>query len=69
MTDRLNGVTVVFEKPIRDDDAEYLINAIRMLKHVVRVEPIIRTGDSELEQIRIKSEIRDKLYAFMKDNL
>ena len=39
MTDRLHGFIVHFNKPIRDDDAEVLRQAILCLKNVVDVTP------------------------------
>lgn len=41
MTDRYKGCTVVFDHEIREDDAEHLLNAIRMIKGVKAVEPHI----------------------------
>lgn len=34
MTDRVKGLTVIFEQDIRDDDCEYITNAIRMIRGV-----------------------------------
>jgi hypothetical protein len=34
MTDRYNSITVVLERDIRDDDAEPILSAIRMIKGV-----------------------------------
>lgn len=38
MTDRLNGVFVVFEKDIRTDDAESIIAAIGQIRGVLSVQ-------------------------------
>ena len=37
MTDRVKGCWVAFEKDIRDDDVESLLNAIRHIRHVAAV--------------------------------
>jgi hypothetical protein len=34
MTDRYNSLTVVLDRDIREDDAEHILNAIRMIKGV-----------------------------------
>jgi len=44
MTDRYCAPTVVLDKDIRSDDAEAIINAIKMVKHVLDVKPQV-TGD------------------------
>jgi hypothetical protein len=62
MTDRLKGCTVVFDHDIRDDDAEPLLNAIRMLKGVVAVEPSISTSEDYMAQERIRHEMGQKLW-------
>ena len=40
MTDRHSGYVVVLNRDIREDDAEAVINAIRMVKGVLSVEPV-----------------------------
>ena len=37
MTNRFYAVTVLFDEDIRADDAEEIINAIKMIKHVQKV--------------------------------
>lgn len=46
MTDRHSGYLVVLDHDIREDDAEHIIHAIRMVKGVLNVQPIV--GDSRL---------------------
>jgi hypothetical protein len=62
MTDRLKGVTVTFNADIRDDDAEYIINAIKMIKGVLDVTPSISTGDDYMNRIRIQSEMEKRIF-------
>lgn len=45
MTDRLKGCTVVFEHDVRTDDAESTLNAIRAIRGVLKVEPILSVAD------------------------
>lgn len=62
MTERLKGCTVVFTHDIREDDAEVILNAIRMLKYVVRVEPILAQGNDEVIKMRLETEFAEFLY-------
>lgn len=66
MTDRLEGVMVTFEKPTRDDDSEATIAAIRQIKGVLAVTPILQTGESGMVGIRIRRELIDRLYEVLK---
>jgi hypothetical protein len=66
MTDRLKGCTVVFEHDTRDDDAEGILNAIRMVKGVLSVAPDLAMpadwGSDERARIRLGREIFDLIY-------
>lgn len=60
MTDRHSGYIIALDKDIREDDAEAIINAIRMVKGVIAVEPVV--NDNHLELIatsRIKMSLFD----------
>jgi len=39
MTDRINSLVVVFEDPIRVDDAEAYVEAIKLMRGVIKVYP------------------------------
>lgn len=69
MTDRVKGFTVTFERDFRDDDVEVILNAVKMIKGVASVEPCIVTSEDHINRERLKWELRDKLYKFMKDEL
>jgi hypothetical protein len=62
MTDRYNYLTVALEQDIRDDDAEHLIGAIRMLRGVLAVEPNVASGADWLAEERVRQEYRQKLW-------
>lgn len=66
MTDRFHSFTVVLEKDIREDDAEYLMNAIRCLKHVVDVSGNVSDYDSHMAYVRARSELSQKLWEVLK---
>jgi len=61
MTDRYNSLIVVLEKDIRDDDAEFIINAIRMIKGVCNVQGNISNHESYMAEQRALNKLRDQL--------
>lgn len=67
MTDRVKGFNVTLESDVRIDDIETIMNAIKMIKGVVDVEPNIVTTDDLFNRVRIKNEYRNKLYKFIND--
>ena len=69
MTDRIKGFTVTLDRDFRDDDVEVILNAIKMIRGVANVEPSIVTGEDHMNRERLKWELRDKFYKFMKDEL
>lgn len=69
MTDRLKGATITFSQDIREDDAEALLNALKMIKGVAHVESSIVTAGDHINRARVKSELFDKFRQFMEDNL
>jgi hypothetical protein len=40
-----------------------------MVKYVAHVEPCISTGEDYFAEQRLRWDLRDKFYEFMKDNL
>lgn len=61
MTDRFYTLTVCLEKDMREDDAEYLINAIMMLKGVIDVQGNVANGDTWMAEQRAKRELTNKI--------
>lgn len=59
---------VVFDKDYRDD-IEDILNAIKMIKGVIKVEPSIRTSEHLYAKEQCKYELRSKFYKFIKDEL
>jgi hypothetical protein len=62
MTDRHAGYIVTLKDDIREDDADFILNAIRMIKGVVGVEPIISSAEIHLAQTRITEQTRMSLH-------
>ncbi len=67
MTDRYNALTVVLDRNIREDDAEQLINAIRMLRGVLSVDPHVSDLNDHVAAMRVKRDLTEKLFNVMKD--
>ena len=67
MTDRLKGCTVVFDRDIRVDDAEHLLDAIRMLRGVIDVTPEIKVLSDFHAQIRAHIDIQRRLFKVLEN--
>lgn len=67
MTDRIQGFVVSLDKEIREDDIEYIVNAIRMIKHVESVEPIKADPYYDVMEMRINAAVRTELYTIARD--
>lgn len=66
MTDRLNGFIVVLEQDIREDDAEAILTALMQVRGVLTVTPNVAGPDEAIAEERIRSEMRDKVFQFLK---
>lgn len=69
MTYRVKGCMVVFDKDYREDEIEDILNAIKMIKGVIKVESSITTTDDYYAKEQSKYELRSKFYKFIKDEL
>lgn len=62
MTDRYEALTVIFDKTIREDDAQAWIDAIKLMKHVVDVKGHVSSNlDMVIATSRVESDFRKKL--------
>lgn len=61
MTDRINSFTVVLEKPIRSDDVEGLIDAVRRLRGVATVIQHVDDFTAAVAREQAKHELRRDL--------
>ena len=62
MTDRFHSLTVVLERDMREDDAEALIDAIRMFRGVIGVDGNVTCIDSHIAEKRAKYEMTRRIY-------
>lgn len=61
MTDRYNALVVVLDRDIREDDAEFLISAIKMLRGVASVQGNVSDISSLLAEERAVNVWREKI--------
>lgn len=62
MTDRYMAFTVTLDQDIREDDAEAIINAIKMVKHVRSVKPHVANWEFHSAVERARIEIYEKVW-------
>lgn len=66
VTDRFHSLTVVLDRNIRSDDAEPLINAIRLLTGVQSVAANVADPSHYVAETRVRFELREKLFELLK---
>ena len=66
MTDRFHSLTVALDHDMRADDAEVLMDAIRCLRWVVGVTGNVVGLDLWTAEMRVRSELRIKLFEALK---
>ncbi len=69
MTDRLKGYLVVLERDIREDDAEPILEALKMIKGVMEVKPYVTKSEDSILEIRTKNKMIEKFYKFIEKEL
>lgn len=62
MTTKIKGFQVALDMNYREDDVEFIVNAIKMIKGVISVDPIEAEFSDYVEIVRVKQEMREKLY-------
>jgi ACT domain-containing protein len=62
MTDRYKAFLVTLDSDVRSDDAEPTIAAIRQIKGVIDVAPVMREIDKDhIARMRVREEIWESL--------
>jgi len=62
VTDRYSGFVVVLGESTRADDAEGIIEAIKHIRGVVKVTPVVEGIEGVIAREQAKHEIKGKLY-------
>lgn len=68
MTDRHAAYIVVLDDDVREDDAEAIINALRMVKGVMTVEPVVNSYDQHIATARAKDWWHDRILNLLKES-
>jgi len=66
VTDRIYAYTVVLDRKIREDDAEAITNAMRMIKGVADVTPLVATPSVCFAETQARRELEQKLWAVLR---
>jgi hypothetical protein len=66
MTDRFNTLTVVLEKPMRDDDSQCVIDALKMVRCVQDVTGNVADMDAYAANSRARQDWADVLFNIMR---
>lgn len=65
MTDRIHSIMVVLEKDIRDDEIQPLLDAIQLLRGVLKVKANVTDVDAELAQSRAYQKLRGEVMSLL----
>lgn len=63
MTDRHAGYIVALREDLREDDAEAVMTALRMVRGVLAVEPVVASAELHIAQARADAAWRERLSA------
>lgn len=68
MSDRINAITVILEKDLRDDDCEQLLAAICQLRGVLKAKLRVRNHEDIIAYTRARHVLEKRLWdALQKD--
>ncbi|WP_437875120.1 hypothetical protein [Sorangium sp. So ce513] len=63
----VKGLVVHFRRDLNDHEVERMIDALMMLKGVMKVTPVEVRFEDDLNRQRVKRELLDKLRALLED--
>jgi hypothetical protein len=61
MSDRINGFSVVLKNDLKDEDFEYVKNAVLMIKGVLNVKENVANVQDWIIRERLNSEYKEKI--------
>lgn len=67
MSNRIMSLTVVLKENYRDDDAQFTIDAIKMIKGVEQVVPHVEDHALHIAEMRAKQKLTEKLWKALED--
>lgn len=68
MTDRYIAFTVILDKDLRDDDAGPIMDAIKMIKHVREVKPLIAEANDYWAIGMARSSLVEKILKVLQES-
>jgi len=67
MSDRYSGLIVTFKEPIKDEDADKIIELFYQIKNVVNVQPVVDDVLMVVAKNQIRHEFTEKLWKVIYD--
>lgn len=67
MTDRHAAYVVTLAKDMREDNAEAVMTALRMVRGVISVEPVQANIDQMIAMGRVNAEWTDRLFDLLRN--
>lgn len=67
MTGRHAGYIVTLADDIREDDAEHILTALRMISGVVSVKPVTSDMGMVVARERVHADVREKILRLLKE--
>lgn len=67
MTGRHAGYVVTLAADIREDDAEHIMTALRMISGVVSVKPVTADLGMVMAREQVHAEVREKVLTLLKE--
>ena len=62
MSDKHHGYVVTLDTPLHEEASSHVIDAIRLLKGVVSVKPIVGDPGLALAEERARADLRERLW-------
>lgn len=69
MTDRYKGFVVHLENDIREDCCDDIITALKTIKHVINVTPLVAQLDDNISYLRGRREVITGLSDFIRNEI
>ncbi len=69
MTDRYKGFLITLDREFRDDDAEPIINALKMIRGVHSVQPYVKNMEDYMSEVKAFSDAGLKMIEFIRKDI
>jgi hypothetical protein len=67
MSNKVRSITIVFDQDVTEEYIDFIEKTALCYKHVLKVDRDVADPETWASEIRIKGEVRDKLYKVIKD--